>query len=1263
MIEYPPVSTTTMRWGPVRRIGMVAVALATGVLGVVAVPTSAQAAAGGTTIYVATTGDDGNSGTSADAPVADLAKAQQLVRAALPTATGAITVEVAAGTYYQSAPLEFGPADSGTAEAPVTWHAATGTTISGGRALHPTWAPQSAGSHVMVATLPAGLDFDGLFVNGKRQILARYPNFDAGAKRLGGSTSIATLNSRSANWSDPTTGFVRGMHCGDWGSVSFTITGRTADALQLHYVGDNNRAQDCNRTLPYNSNVVMAENIKEELDAPGEWFYDHTGGQLLYYPPTGTDLSTATVETAELNELVRLTGESDTAPIHDITFDGFRFADTHRTLFNSTFEGLAKGDWSVVRKGAVYLKNAANIVIAHAQFDAVGGNGVFMDGYNKGNVVSHSTFSGSGASDVQVVGSPDAVREYSGNYHTQIPVADLTAGPASENYPRDIDITDNLMQNMGRFEVQSSGVNISMSRDVTVDGNTMSGSPRACLNFEDGTWGGHVIKNNDLYDCVSGSGDNGSINAWGRSRFWASGSAGSNNVLASTGQPMDDATARQIMKLDQVEPTTIEHNRFWHDGDWAIDLDDGTSNMVLRNNLLLDGGIKLRDGFERTVENNILVSGHVYEQVSHADGGDVIEHNITLGGTAYENTQNKPAVNKYAIDANLFWNGGSPIGITPDNSHPGEKLSTDGKTLNAASSWVQAGMDVHSLIIDPKFTADDPTETYDFTVAADSPAIGLGFVNFPMTGFGATGAPLPPKAQLPYGEGSGPADPLLVQPEKLMGATATNVSSLAIQSSLGLTNNFGLYLTDVPDGSYAADAGLQSSDDILQINGHGVTADRNTFWKVYNSLAAGDDINLGVRRGQTDITVQLTKTDQPEQLNNTSGVAYTNTGAPTTGWIWRGGNTGGGGSYLEDIWATQNLGDSWRLAFNGTGLDIISQTNSDEGDVDIAVDGTFYKTVSFRTSTRVYQSTVLSISGLPAGTHTITGTMKSGGYMIVDSFRTHPAAASDTTAPTVTVTADPPTPTGAAGWYTGSVAITATAADDTDAAPKVEARIDGSDWAPLSGPVEFSDDGAHTLDVRATDAAGNVSATTSTSAKVDATAPVSNATVDATKRTVTLRAADETSGLLRIEYRAAQGAWETADGPIPAGAGEMTLEYRAIDRAGNAETANTVTVPKAGPQLLTSVIAATPSAVTTKVGKDVRIAVVVNGSDRTPTGTVRAQIGSTVLGEVTLHRGKARLVVSTVAMPPGRHSVDLVYSGDATYAGSSDSVLLTLKAA
>lgn len=981
----------------VRGTALIAASILAGGIAIAAWSPPALAAPPDVVLYAA---PDGTGPACVQPRPCSLQAAKQMVRHVLSTGEADVkdvVVQLAGGTYYLAAPLRFGPRDSGRDGHTVTWTAAPGAevTISGGRLLHPSWQPESPGSKIMEATIPVGLNFDGLFVNGQRQILARYPNYDPSASRLGGATTLANLNQESAKWADPSTALVRAMHCDDWSSVSFTVSRRTNNALDLHYVGDSNRGQDCGLSVgsgPGSVGPVMAENVKEELDAPGEWYYDSKSGQLLYYPPDGTDLSTATVETAEQDQLITLTGASVANPVHDITFDRLHFTETHRTLFDSTFEGDAKGDWAIVRKGAVYMKNAVDITVTNSFFDQLGGNGLFMDGYNDGNVVSNNKFESDGASDVQIVGSPDAVRDYSGNYYTEVPIDDTAAGPKSDNYPRDILVKNNFMENMGQFELQSSGVNISMSKDITVDGNTIDGSPRACFNIEDGTWGGDIIENNDFFNCVQQTGDNGSINAWGRDRFWAS---SGNNTLATgtqfdgaTGTRLTDAQANDMMKLDTVEPITIEHNRFWHDGDWAIDLDDGSSNFVIKDNLLLQGGIKLRDGFDRTVENNILVNGTMFEQVSHANCGDVIEHNITLGLTAYNNVLNNPATAKYTIDDNLFWNGGYPIVDNPGGSG-NENFSSDGDTVNAQSKWYLAGMDVHSLVADPKFAASDPAGQYDFTVAADSPALGLGFVNFPMTGFGASGAPLPPKATVSYVPP--PATGLTTQPEMLMGATATNVPSAAVESSLGISDDFGLYLTTVPAGSYAAQNGLQAGDDIRSINGATVTADRNTFWIPYNSLAAGAGITLGVRRGQNDVTVTMTKTNQPEELNDTSGVVYANTGPAATGWIWRGTSTGGANSYLNDIWATQNIGDSWSLTFNGTGIDIISETNTDEGDVALAIDGVAYKTVSFITPSRVYQSTVVSISGLPPGVHTITGTMINGSYMIVDAFLTHPA--------------------------------------------------------------------------------------------------------------------------------------------------------------------------------------------------------------------------------------------------------------------------------
>ena len=67
---------------------------------------------------------------------------------------------------------------------------------------------------------------------------------------------------------------------------------------------------------------------------------------------------------------------------------------------------------------------------------------------------------------------------------------------------------------------------------------------------------------------------------------------------------MDEITAREpsLILLDAQKPTIIRNNRFRCDHGWDIDLDDGSSNYHIYNNLCLNGGIKLREGFHRIVE-------------------------------------------------------------------------------------------------------------------------------------------------------------------------------------------------------------------------------------------------------------------------------------------------------------------------------------------------------------------------------------------------------------------------------------------------------------------------------------------------------------------------------------------------------------------------------------------------------------------------------------------------------------------------------------
>jgi hypothetical protein len=126
--------------------------------------------------FVSPSGDDANSGTL-DKPFATLHRAQQAAR------LKHCDVFLRGGTYYLPETLVFTAEDSGTKDAPVVFQNYQGekAVISGGVRLDGlNWRRFTNG--IFQAKVPADLRTEEIFVNGERQILARYPNFDSKAK-------------------------------------------------------------------------------------------------------------------------------------------------------------------------------------------------------------------------------------------------------------------------------------------------------------------------------------------------------------------------------------------------------------------------------------------------------------------------------------------------------------------------------------------------------------------------------------------------------------------------------------------------------------------------------------------------------------------------------------------------------------------------------------------------------------------------------------------------------------------------------------------------------------------------------------------------------------------------------------------------------------------------------------------------------------------------------------------------------------------------
>jgi hypothetical protein len=766
---------------------------------------------------VSPSGNDANPGTL-EKPFATLQRAQEAVRQKRGD------VYLRGGTYYLTAPLVFTAQDSGTKDDPVVFrnYWDEQPVINGGvRLENLDWKPFREG--ILQAQVPADLQTEEIFINGERQILARYPNFDPKAKYFDGFAADAISEQRAARWTDPAGGYYHAMHPAFWGDFTWRITGKDASGKpQLEGGWQNNRGAAAHEQ------VRFVENIFEELDAPGEWFLNSKTHTLYFHPPAGLDLKHAVVEATNMRTLVEFRGD-EAHPVKWITLRGLTFRQAARTVMDNR-EPLLRSDWTIYRGGAVFFNGAEDCALEDSFIDQVGGNAVFVNNYNRRVTIRGTQIAKAGASGICFVGDPQAARSPMFNYyHVQdLDKIDRTPGPKTSNYPADCLVEDCLIHLTGRVEKQTAGVEIDLAQSITVRHCSIYDMPRAGINIGDGCWGGHVIEWCDVFDTVKETGDHGSFNSWGRDRFWR---PNIDEVNAWVKQAPD------LPLLDVVKPIKLINNRWRCDHGWDIDLDDGSSNYLIKNNLCLRGGIKNREGFKRVVENNILVDGGYDPHVWYAECGDVFRRNIVW--TDYRPANMPPPPWGAEMDQNL--------------------VHRDGATGTAPASELrkQSGRDAYSIVADARFV--DPARG-DYRVDEGSPALALGFVNFPMDRFGVRKPELKAMArvpQLPRGGASAPlAAARAADAATWLGASVRNILNEGEMSAYGLPGVTGVLVLEVPAQSALANAGLRMNDVILSVNG-GKTADAAALLRLARESAAGSPLKIEVSRDQKKIVVAI----------------------------------------------------------------------------------------------------------------------------------------------------------------------------------------------------------------------------------------------------------------------------------------------------------------------------------------------------------------------------------------------------------------------
>ena len=539
---------------------------------------------------------------------------------------------------------------------------------------------------------------------------------------------------------------------------------------------------------------------------------------LYVYPPDGVDLSSAQVVVSAIACLVEVMGDSPDNPATGGGLKGLTLAHTART-FMKTDEPLLRSDWMIHRGGAVYIENAHDVVVEDCLLHRLGGNGVFVSGHARGVSVRGMSPARSGGQrgvfrwqargGAQSGVSLRAVRGRGRAGHR-------ARAPQTEDYPRDCGVDDCLMHDLGTVEKQVAGVQISMASRITVRQVSIYDVPRAGINISEGTWGGHLIEGCDVFDTVQMTGDHGSFNGWGRDRFWH-----------PTRNVMDRLVAErpELTQLDAIETTVIRNCRWRCDHGWDIDLDDGCSNYTIYNNLCLNGGIKLREGFRRQVFNNIMINNSFHPHVWFPESHDVFERNIVT--TWYK-----------------------PIRVQGWGERMDHNLLPDADALRQSHDL---GLDAHGLAGDPCFV-DAPAG--DFRVSDASPALKLGFENFPMNRFRRAQAAV-------AGDGPDARDPHVAGPRHatasgevrtwpFLGAKVRPLQGLSDRSATGMDRDRGVLLLDVPADSVAHALGFDTNDVILELNGR--VTDRP------------EDLQAAYLEADTDPTPVRLSRDQQEQV-------------------------------------------------------------------------------------------------------------------------------------------------------------------------------------------------------------------------------------------------------------------------------------------------------------------------------------------------------------------------------------------------------------
>lgn len=629
-----------------------------------------------TQYYVSPQGNDSWSGTVSipnstltDGPKQTLAGAQNAVRLAKATNTTGFTINVAPGIY---APLNLTSADSGTSTAPIIWRSASqyGAVIEGGYHIG-MWVPlsqsalaldprisSSVASKLYVADISAISNLgsylacgyvgdDGtipsqaeLFVNFKRQQVARWPNSGWASVATGGTGSFTASLTGSNIAASETDVWYSGYPYGSKAEYSWLTQPATVDS-----VNGTVTLNVWTTTAPITGSRFKLYNSLSTLDAPGEYYIDKINKLVVWYPTVSDPNSVSSyVSNVAINGL-------QMTQVNYVSFIGFKIEN--------------------IRNNGVFLNGCNNVQILGNTIQDVLLNGIVIHNYstNQGKYSAKN--------------SPLVDDQIHYNYT-------LTPDVISQN----ISVQSNKILDCGEEAVQvwTGDCKFLTSSNTSIKNNIIKGFAEVQNRFGVSLNGCGIIASNNILDTGPSVGiiysgnkitiDNNNISnvCTDVSDYGAIYTGGNDGTHAG-----NTVSNNWVSLLNPYKPNAFI---------WPIYLDSHAGNELISGNLLNGGygGILINSGQYNGIVNNIVCNSPSFTFCS----GRFSDTNAAYWATTlnWVDYMNPPYSTTYPTLLNLLvYYPEYPIG-TNYNLNVG---------LNTPSSWQSSSMKQASVVTDPTF--------------------------------------------------------------------------------------------------------------------------------------------------------------------------------------------------------------------------------------------------------------------------------------------------------------------------------------------------------------------------------------------------------------------------------------------------------------------------------------------------------------------------------------------------------------------------------